>query len=388
MPASSSPVARVLKSCRGALFGVGLISGVINLLMLTGAVFMMQVYDRVLTSHSVATLVSLAALAIAAYLFLGVLDIVRGRVLSLVGASLDREIGPRVYSAVLDLPLRLQRRDHEAMQPFRNLENLRNFFSGPGPSALFDLPWVPIYLVIVGLLHPWLGGVALIGAILLLILTATTELFARRPLEGALHSQSVQNQLADEAQANSEAVRAMGMANGLSRRWMGVHDGQVRAQKQAAFVVGGFASLARMFRMILQSSVLGLGAYLAVLGEISAGGIIAASVLAARALAPVDMAIASWRGFVGARDGYKGLQRMFLTVGEEQSLFTLPRPERKPDRGADQCCCAGYVKADYCIGSHLEWKPAVRSLSSDLRHREKHRSRVHLSASGLCGWGV
>jgi ATP-binding cassette subfamily C protein len=263
-----SPVATVLASCRGAFIGIGLVSGIINVLMLTSSLFMMQVYDRVLGSQSVPTLVALSLIAVAAYLFQGWLDILRTRVLALIGERVDAEIGPKVHAAVVDLPLRTSSTNQEALQPFRQLEALRGFLAGAGPVALFDMPWMPIYLAVCFLLHPWLGWVTLGGAVVLVVLTLLTEVKSKGPSRAAMEAQSVRNAVADAAQRGAEVVRAMGMFPALAARWEKAHEAHLLAQRRANYVVGGLSATAKMLRFILQSALLGIGGYLAIRGEI------------------------------------------------------------------------------------------------------------------------
>jgi ATP-binding cassette subfamily C protein len=327
-PSAHSPVGAVLASCRTAFVGIGLVSGVINLLMLTGAVFMMQVYDRVLGSQSVPTLVALALIALAAYLFQGSLDILRARVLALIAERVDGEIGPKVHAAVVDLPLRLQHNSQETLQPFRHLDALRGFLAGSGPAALLDLPWMPIYLAVCFLLHAWLGWLALCGVAILVVLTLITEVASRKPAKAALDAQSARNAAADAAQRNAEVVRAMGLLPALAVRWEQAHEACLLAQRRANYVVGGLSAAARAFRLVLQSAVLGLGCYLAILGQISAGTIIAASIIGARALAPVDQTIASWKASIAARQAYQRLNLLLALYANEAKAFALPPPAR------------------------------------------------------------
>ncbi|MEW5964936.1 MAG: type I secretion system permease/ATPase [Pseudomonadota bacterium] len=325
---SFSAVGRVLASSIGSLLTLVGISGVINVLMLTGALFMMQVYDRVLASHSIPTLVALALMATVAYLFQGGLDIVRSRVLTLIGERVDDEIGPQVHAAVARQPLRSAGQPQEALQPFRDLEALRGFLSGSGPIALFDLPWMPVYIAVCYLLHPILGLSALAGAIILVCLTLLTEILSFSPTRRALAAQSERNLSADDALRGAEVIQAMGMWPQLAARWREPHLAHLSAQRQASFIVGTLGSISKMLRMILQSAVLGLGAYLAIKGDISPGSIIAASILSARALAPVDQAIASWRAFVAARGGYRRLNDLLAPSQRPAAAFDLPRPSR------------------------------------------------------------
>lgn len=324
----SSPIATVVASYRKALFGVALMSGLINLLMLTGSLFMMQVYDRVLSSHSTPTLIALSIIAIAAYAFQGWLDVLRSRILILISERVEAVIGPKLHAAVLDMPLKTQRSPGETLQPFRDLDAMRMFLAGPGPLALFDLPWMPIYLTFIFLLHPLLGLTTVLGALVLLGLTVTTEYKGRSPSKDSLEAQSARNALADSAQRGAEAVRAMGMQKEMSERWNKAHGNAMIAQRQLNFSVGSLSALAKTFRMILQSAMLGLGAYLAIRNDISSGSIIAGTILSARALAPIDQAIASWKGFIAARQGHVRLHELLARYPEKETPFALPPPRR------------------------------------------------------------
>ena len=326
--APPDPLRTVMASCRAAFIGIGLVSGVVNLLMLTSAIFMMQVYDRVLGSQSVPTLVALSLIAIAAYLFQGWLDILRSRVLALIGERVDGEIGPRVHAAVVDLPLHAQQTNQEPLQPFRQLEALRSFLAGAGPVAFFDMPWMPIYLVVCFLLHPWIGWLTLGGAVVLMLLTLLTEVRSKGPSRTALEALSARNAAADAAQRSAEVVRAMGMLPALAARWEKTHESYLLAQRRANHVVGGLSATAKMFRFTLQSALLGLGGYLAIRGQITAGTIIAGSIIGSRALAPVDQAIASWKSFVGARQGYHRLKMLLALYPDQPKPFALPAPSK------------------------------------------------------------
>jgi PrtD family type I secretion system ABC transporter len=327
MEKQRSPVTAALRSSRKAFLAVAALSGMINILMLTGSVFMIQIYDRVLVSRSLPTLAALSAIAIAAYLFQGMLDIIRGRVLALVGERVDAAVGPALHRAVIEMPLRPRRWEGDAPHPFRDLDAIRGFLAGNGPAALFDLPWLPVYLLLCYVLHPLLGYAAILAAVVLLCIAVLTEIAGGAPTRGALEAQSRRNALADHAQRSAEAVLAMGMMPALAERWSGAQLQHLKAQRRASFIIGGLAACARMIRMIVQSAMLGLGAYLAIKAEISGGSIIAASILTARALSPVDQALANWRGFVAARHGYRRL-RQFLFAEDAEQAFQLRPPEK------------------------------------------------------------
>jgi len=323
-----SAIAAVLSSCSSILFALAIVSGIINILMLTGSIFMMQVYDRVMSSHSVPTLVALALIAVGAYIFMGILDILRNRVLTLIGERIDTDVGPKIHEAVVQLPLQLSQNPQETVQPLRDLEHIRTFVSGPGLVSLFDLPWVPIYLIVIYLLHPALFSLAGSGAALLIVLTIFTEFRSKKPSYTALSAQSARNHFSDTAGRGGEVIKAMGMMPAFTNRWEEIQSSHLKAQRKLHFIIYGMSATSRMFRMILQSAVLGADAYLAVKGEISSGSIIAASILSSRALAPIDQAIAHWRSFVAARQSNARLKLLLSLMPGEVVSFELPPPTR------------------------------------------------------------
>jgi len=327
-PERPGPILGGLRAFKGVLLGIAFVSGVINLLMLTGSIFMMQVYDRVLGSHSIPTLWALSAAAVAAYAFQGALDMVRARVLALTGERVDEELGPKLQAAAAELPLVAARPGAETLQPFRDLDTIRAYMAGPGPLALFDIPWTPIYVIALFLLHPLLGEVSLISALVLISLTALAELRGRRPSKTAAEAIGLRNAIAEATQRNAEAVRAMGMRDALSTRWRAAHMTAMEANRSLLFRTGGVSALSKTFRYVLQSAMLGLGAYLAIRGEISAGSIIAGSILSSRALAPIDMAIGAWRSFIASRLAQDRLNRLLASIPSRPKPFELPPPSR------------------------------------------------------------
>ena len=325
--ATVSPIKAVLASCRGIFLGVAGISGIINLLMLTGSLFMMQVYDRVLGSHSVPTLWALSIIAIAAYMFQGALELFRSRVLALVGERIDDEVGPKIHEAVIAILPGTNRGPAEAMQPFRDLDTLRGYLGGPGPLALFDMPWVPIYIVALFALHPLLGEVSLGSAGVLICLTIVAELRGKGPSKAATEAVSRRNSIADATQRNGEAVRAMGMAGVLSAKWQEAHTNAMTANRSLTFSVGSVSTASKTFRYVLQSAMLGLGAYLAIKNEMSSGSIIAGTILSSRALAPIDMAIGAWKSLIAARQARTRLTQLFAGHAGRGKVFELPAPK-------------------------------------------------------------
>src|ERR1700754_461027 len=213
-----SELGDALRACRNAFIGVGIMSCMINLLYLPGSIFMLEIYDRVLPSRSVPTLVALVILAGGLYIAQGVLDLIRGRILGRIGTSLDEALNSRVFETVVRLPLTVGGRN-EGLQPLRDLDNVRSFLGSMGPSAFFDLPWLPLYLGICFAFHVMLGLTALVGAVILVILTILTEILTRRPARQALGLAARRNDLAATSRRNAEVLVAMGMSGRLNKRW-------------------------------------------------------------------------------------------------------------------------------------------------------------------------
>src|SRR6516162_209249 len=320
-----SELGDALRACRGAFIGVGLMSCIINLLYLTGSIFMLEIYDRVLPSRSVPTLVGLVIIATGLYMAQGVLDLIRSRILGRIGTSLDEALNERVFDTVVRLPLVAGGRG-EGLQPLRDLDNVRSFLGGMGPGAFFDLPWLPFYLAICFAFHPLIGVTALVGAIILVTLTVLTEFLSRTPAREATGLATRRNDLAASSRRNAEVLVAMGMAGRLNRRWSEANQNYLAGNQRASDVAGGLGAVAKVMRMILQSAVLAVGAYLVIHQEATAGIIIAGSILSARALAPVDLAIAHWKSFVAARQSWHRLNKLL----EQMPAVALPTPLQSP----------------------------------------------------------
>src|SRR6201986_2593537 len=320
-----SELGGALRPCRGSFIGVVIMSCMINLLYLTGSLFMLEVYDRVLPSRSVPTLIGLSILACGLYAAQGVLDLIRGRILGRVGTSLDEALNARVFDTVVRLPLVSGGRG-EGLQPLRDLDNVRSFLGGMGPGAFFDLPWLPFYLAICFAFHVMIGVTALVGAIILVTLTVLTEFLSRAPARQALGLAARRNDLAAASRRNAEVLVAMGMSGRLTRRWVEANQNYLDGNQRASDVSGGLGATAKVMRMMLQSAVLAVGAYLVIHQEATAGIIIAGSILSARALAPVDLAIAHWKSFVAARQSWQRLTRLL----EQMPAQTLPTQLQAP----------------------------------------------------------
>ena len=323
--AAQSGLADALGRYRTALLGVFLFSALINILMLTGPLFMLQIYDRVLPSRSIPTLVGFAVLTAALFAFQGVLDALRGRVLLRIGGSINEDLVGRAYDAVLRLPL-ISRGGGDGLQPIRDLDQIRQFLGSPGPGALFDLPWMPFYVAVCFLFHPWIGIAAAGGAIFLIILTLCAELATRTPAKTAVEIGARRNALLEASRRNAEVMHAMGMSPRFSAQFGAVNDEFLQSHKRATDRAGVLSAMSRITRLMLQSFVLGLGAYLVIHHEATAGIIIASSILVSRALAPVDLAIGNWKGFVAARHARQRLHALMLMLPEREEPLALPKP--------------------------------------------------------------
>jgi PrtD family type I secretion system ABC transporter len=301
---------------------VGVFSLFINLLMLVTPLYMLQIYDRVLTSQSKDTLLVLTLLAVALLAIGAILELTRSRIMVRLGAQLDRQLAPALFSA--------QIRDRLAGQgggePIRDLETLRGFLTGPALAALFDAPWTPVFITIIFLFHPWLGAVALAGGALLFLLALVSEAATRGPLRSAGADGMEAHRFAQTSLRNADAVWAMGMLHDLRRNWEQMHLSALGLAGSASDWIGAFSALARFIRMVLQVALLGLGAYLVIGEQISAGVMIAASIIMSRALSPVESSIAHWRSFINARAAYA---RVTTLLGRRQAADThmrLPAP--------------------------------------------------------------
>ncbi len=322
----STELTAALQACRQALIGVAVFSAVSNILMLTGSVFMLEVYDRVLPSKSVPTLIGLCVIAAFLFAMLGAIDLIRSRIMVRIGASLDESLSGRVYETLIRLPLKAGNRS-DGLQPLRDLDNIRSFLSGSGPIAFFDLPWLPVYLGICFIFfHFWIGFAALIGAIILVTLTILTERWTKKPTQDSTRHAMMRNGLAEISIRNAEAITAMGMVPRIASGWAEANRRYMASHGRASDVAGGLGAISKSFRMLVQSGVLAVGALLVINQQASAGIIIAGSILSARALAPVDLAIANWKGFQAARQSWARLNRLLSLFPPQKEMMALQAP--------------------------------------------------------------
>lgn len=313
------PLDAAFKLARPALLAVGFFSLCINLLMLTSPLYMLQVYDRVLVSRSVDTLVLLSIVALGALMLFGILEAVRSRVLVRVGARFDQGLADTVFASVMQ--------SGAGAQPFRDLESIRTFLTGRSLTALFDAPWTPIYIALVFFLHPWLGYVALAGTVILLVIVQVNESATRRPLKDSAGEIALANRFVEAGSRNRDTIQAMGMLSGLSKAWHHWHDSGLALQAVASdrgCIVAGAAKFVRVF---VQVAILGVGAYLAINEITTAGVMIAASIITGRALAPVEAAISGWRSFVQVREARLRLHDQLDQHLADQEPMQLPDPK-------------------------------------------------------------
>lgn len=324
MRSDEPSLSRILREARPVLIGVGGFSLAINLLMLASPLYMMQLYDRVLPSQSVPTLVALSALLLAVIAVIGAFEFLRSRIMVRLGTGLDRRLAPAVFDAIVDREPATAGQHREL--PLQDLAQLRTFLTGPGLFAFFDAPWVPVYLLVITLLHPLLGAIATIGAALLFALAWGSERWTRTPLDRATEAHEREAAWVESSRRGAEALVAMGMTPGARARWAEERSTALDAQAFASDRSGLLAALSRSLRLLLQSAMLGAGAALAIQGTVSAGAMVAGSILLGRALAPVEQAIAHWRSLLGARRAHARLSKLVHEPTDESEALRLPRP--------------------------------------------------------------
>lgn len=314
------------RESRGLFWAVGLFSVFVNLLMLTGPMFMLQVYDRVLGSRSEATLLALTLLMAFLFAMMGVLDYARGRVLARIGAGFQARLDRRVFSAVLRRQTRATG-DQRSTNALRDLEAVQRLLSSPVFAALFDIPWTPVFLIGIAIFHPWLSYLALAGGAVLVLITVLNQMTTSGPVRNANLATMQSDHMAEQLRGEAEMVRALGMSDNAFERW---HMSRTRALNDTILSsdrAGQFSALSKTFRMFLQSAMLGLGAYLVLQGELSGGAMIAGSILLGRALAPIDLLIGQWQLVQRARQGWLSLTELLGEVPPEAPRTQLPRPK-------------------------------------------------------------
>ncbi len=325
----TDPVTLGLRACARRLVGVAVFSGVINLLTLSGSLYMLQVYDRVIPSRSVATLVGLSSIVLLAYVMQGYFDALRTRMLSRVATLFDAGLQEPIHVALATLPLR-GAPPAAAQQPLRDREQIRAFLSGIGPTAFLDMPWIPLFLIALFLFHPAIGVAAIVGAAAIVAMTAVTERQSRSAAQLAIESSALRQVLADATRRNAEVIRALGMTRRLTERWSQANERFLQENVRTADIHANLGAGAKMLRYALQSAILGTGAYLVVIGQASGGIMIASSIMMGRALAPIEVALGTWKQFAAARQGIARLREALAsTVPPSLPAVVLPRPRRE-----------------------------------------------------------
>jgi PrtD family type I secretion system ABC transporter len=315
---------QAIRASRGAFISTFVFSCIVNILMLTGPLYMLQVYDRVLTSSSIPTLVALSTIVFVLYAYYGFLEFVRSRILVRIGRRIEENMRVRTFDTVADLALRKQ--GNVGSQPLSDLATIRQYLAGPGPLAFLDMPWVPIYMLVVFLLHWVLGVASLFAAVAILAIAIMSEVLTRKPVQEASTLSNKASLMVEEARRNAEAMHALGMRDSIRNRWEKVQQEALDQQTRANDAGGGLSGLSRVVRLMVQSGMLGLGAYLAVYGEITPGGIIAGSIIMSRALAPVEQAVATWQQLLAYRKARERLKRVLAMSPPEIERMPLPKP--------------------------------------------------------------
>jgi ATP-binding cassette, subfamily C, bacterial len=328
----SAELARARSESRGYFAAVAIFSAFVNFLALTGPLFMLQVYDRVLGGRSVETLGVLVALVIFLFAIMGVLDLVRARVMARVAARFQARLEARVFDAALRRSTETgsgAAADPAAAAALRDLEAVQRFLSSPILLALFDLPFAPFFLLAVYLFHPWLGGLAVVGGAVLVVTALLNQQMTQLPLKTAHGAALGAERLADQLREEAEMIEALGMRGAGFRRWRRAR-AQALAQSISASDTGSsFSVFTRTFRLFLQSAMLAMGAWLVLRGELSAGVMIASSILMGRALAPVEQIVGGWPMVARAREGWQRLAGLLGRTPPAEAPMALPRPRAR-----------------------------------------------------------
>lgn len=322
--ANQNPLNAILWQFRREFMVVGLFSMVVNLLMLTPTIYMLQVYDRVLKSYSVWTLLAVSGLAIVLFVVMAFADWARSRLLVRAGVRFDANVHTEVFRASFESSLNQAGRNPR--EAFQDLINLRQFMTGNGVFAFFDAPWTPIYIVVCWMLHPWLGAVAILFALILLLLAWASHRYTGSGHEQVAESSVRVNGFVLSKLRNAEAIESMGMFEHLKQRWAVLNQRNQELQFQAADRGQRMQSWTKFIQLTQQSLMLGAGAWLVVLGELSPGAMIAANVLMGRALQPVQMIVGTWKGFVTARMSYRRLVELLTSCPERADLPVTQEP--------------------------------------------------------------
>lgn len=341
----------VRKRSRGLYWFVAIFSSFVNALMLTGPLYMLNVYDRVLGSRSLETLVALSVLVGFMYLMMGILDYARGRIMGRIGAQLQTDLDERVFNAAMTA--RATGRAHaEAATGQRDLQGVQRTITSPVAMALFDLPWTLVFILGIFIFHPYLGYLAIAGVIILVIVAIANQFTSKVPLQNANEATFHAETMGEQMRSGADTIQALGMRKAAFQRWIDLRNKSLRAGIKAGDLGGGFGSVSKTFRLFLQSTMLGLGAYLVLEGELTPGAMFAGSILLGRALAPIEMLVGQWPVLNRGRTGWENLARLLGSVPVTKTRTQLPRPNATIV--ADQVrSCRRAKRRPRCASCHL-----------------------------------
>lgn len=323
---SENKIKAILMRSRGALVAIFLLSALINIFVLNGSIYMMMVYDRALPSQNMATLIGLFGISAFIYVAQGYFEVLRGNLLSDVAMQLERSVSPLAIRAAHDIAVNNAAGDR-GNSPLRDMDQIRSFIAGPGPAALMDLPWIIFFLAILSLLHVWLGVAALAGALVLVGLTFVSERVNKNSVSAITELTQGRSQLVERKRRNAETVQSLGMRARFSKMFLDINSRLSAKQASVNETVIVVSTSSKTMRMFIQSALLTVGAWLVIDGQVSGGVIFASSILAGRALAPIDQAIAQWRNFSMARTSWSRLNETLARFSEPESRILLPRPK-------------------------------------------------------------
>ena len=320
-----SELKKSLLSAKKSFIMVGLFSMFINILMLVPPLYMLQLYDRVLGSRSQDTLIMLTLIVVVLFITMGLLEVVRSRVLVRVGNKLDSMLSQRIFDSLFELERKAPGRS--SSMPLNDLTQVRQFMTGNGLFAFFDAPWMPIYIIVLFIFHPAFGFFAIFAAIVLVGITVANEYSTKEKLAEANNLSRASTIYVDSNIRNAEVVNAMGMRNNISKIWADKYYGFLNAQNIASDSAGVWSNLSKSLRVMFQSLILGLGAYLAINMEVTPGMMIAASIIMGRALAPLDLISGSWKGLSSARSSYERIEGLLKDFPKDKEYMQLPAPK-------------------------------------------------------------
>ena len=322
--ATTSELKEAILASKKSFILVGFFSLFINLLMLVPSIYMLQLYDRVMTSRSEDTLIMLTLIVMVLFVTMALLEIVRSKILVKIGNKLDSILSERVFNTLFELANKHPGK--ASSMPLNDLTQVRQFMTGNGVFAFFDTPWIPIYISVLFLFHPMLGYFSIFAAIVLVSLTILNEYSTKAKLNEANSLNRASTVFVDSNLRNAEVINAMGMRSNIREKWQEKYYGFLNAQNEASTKAGIFSNVSKSTRMMFQSLILGLGGYLAIHNEISSGMLIAGSILMGRALAPLDLLINSWKGFSSARTSYARLEALLNDFPKDKEYMELPAP--------------------------------------------------------------